>query len=245
MQQTDILMLICYGTFLLPFAALLGFYDNRKNGEYHFRTVRFVMTMLILIAFFVYCVIPFTYGIRSDVLLAINNAETGVAKTRAIQVHLQDDLSAVFPDILTSQTSSCYTNAIANYVEDQWKQDFFDSTCKKGSNLCSDNERDFFEKTRSLKNANGDSFVVDLGLIDEMLGRIWTTASTVYKKSRSFEGIIAPSHIGQPRVGTDRQAYEIYHQHLLNCASLQPVDWTVLKAPLIKTPATFCIGDCP
>lgn len=226
-----------------PFSALFGFYDDREDGAYRFRTGRFFSIIGALSIIPVIGIIILMLAVGNLVTGATKVAETAVAKNRAMSLHIQDDISTVFPDILNAQTAPCYTAAVSSYVQEEWAKSYRDETCKMDKGLCADNEQIFFEAARQKRNPYLFP-LLDLDPIGLMLETVWTTAKDMYETIRSFQGILDPSKVGQPRIGTDTQNYEAFRQYFVSCATLKPAPWIVPGAPLITSPAGICLGGC-
>ena len=231
-------------TLFLPFATLLGFFGDREDGFYRFRSERFILFVVLLSVLIIVSVFVLTYTVGNIVAGYSGIAETAVAKNRYLQKHIEDNISIFFPEILNPQTEPCYNAAISNYIEDEWAKSYRVETCKKGPEFCSDNEQAFFAALRSQKNPGSYPFM-DLDPIRVMIETIWVTARDLYDTIRSFQGIIDPSMIGKAHVGSDPQNYETYRQYFINCMAFQPMPWIAPDAQLITSPAGLCLGSCP
>ncbi len=228
---------------ILPIAVLFGFFDNRIDFPYRFRTTRFLIACGVVLIISLFHVFVFIKAVGEHLAKGAVAAETEIAKNRAKDVHTLDNLSAVFPEFLNSQTETCYDAAISNYVQDQWSKKYYEETCKLGPSFCSNDEKTYFEAVRHDINPH-DNPLRDLAAIDNMLGTVWLTAKDVYVLVRSFQGIIDPSSIGTPEVGIDNQAYETYRQYFLSCTTLTPLPWITRDAPIVTSPMKICLGKC-
>jgi hypothetical protein len=226
-----------------PCAALLGFYDDRDGG-YRFRTVRYFTVVGIISLIPVCGVFILMFAVGATLSESQKMAETAIARNRAQQLHIQDDLSVIFPDYLNAQTEPCYTSAISNYVEDQWGRSYREETCKLGAPYCANTEKDFYDLARYQRNPNNFP-LLDLDPIGFMMGTVQTAARNMYGTVRSFQGIIDPRSVGRSEVGANAQNYEIYRQYFLKCTTLQPEPWITPGAAVVKRPSHLCIGSCP
>jgi len=227
-----------------PFAALFGFYDNRKEATYRFRTGRF-FTLSIILAVFPICVTFALMGAIGNLVSgSAKNAEIAANHNRFLTLYIQSSLSVALPDIFDQRTEACYTAAISNFVEDRWRTAYRTASCKVDTAFCSDEEETFFNTVRHQRNPYHFPFL-DFDAMGLMLHTVWSTAKDTYDTARSFYGIQDPTSIGKPNIGTDAANYATFHHYFDTCTVLQPIMWITPDAPLVTSPAGLCLGSCP
>jgi hypothetical protein len=240
---TGLLVLLIFISIALPFAALFGFFDERKDGLSQFRSGRLAIATVVM------CLWPLGLAIivfakfYHDTSHGPETVEAAVTKNRIANNHRQDNFRVMFPQILPADKQACYAAAISNYVEDQWRGAYHDTTCSMGAGMCSDSEQSFFDKDQSLEKSR-HNLIMDTHATADVFKSIWPTAAAIYATIRSFHGILDPSTVGQPNIGTDQKAYDVFHKYITDCATLKPLGWAIYDTPLITSPEKICFGDC-
>lgn len=247
MSATPIAIFVLMGAciligLLLPLDAfgLLGKTDGTTRT---FKIRRYIAVIGLVISVSVIFQFALVFSIYQLVSDGVERAAPSQDKIRTTALLVQKNFSALNQEI--EKKDPCYTAAISNWIEDQWRDAFNKETCKKG--MCAKDETELFNllrrKTRSDQYPLIDMLNINLSVIGGMMEVTWLTAKQVYDRIRAFSGILDPTQIGKPQIGTDQEAFKIYQNYIDTCGAYKPANWLLLGSPI--TPPHLCFGICP
>ena len=236
-----LLVLLVLSPFILT---LFGFFETKTNGSVSFKSGRYAGSILVSIVAAAILVPVAAFFITQLVIDGAVAATDSTKLNRATQLHFQESVAGLFPEI--KEKNDCYTKALSNWVEDSWQKAYREATCSKGT--CANNQEEFINQfnKKYLPHQYGliTMMAVSFGMIGQSVSYISASASHHYGRIRSFTGILDPTEIGKPNIGTDKVAYDEYHSYINGCQAMQLKPWIVLKEPLFTSPASLCIGEC-
>lgn len=249
-MSTTLVALICLIILLallvlsLPVLSLLGFFETRTNGEYKFNTTRYVACIIITVLSSA-CLLPaLAYSIIQLNADGANQAVKSMLLARTTTLIAQQNAAALYPPL--QQKNTCFTIGISNWIEDTWKKDFRTAVCKASS--CTADVSAQLKQEQLDINAKGYDLVstATLGLkaIENVYAAAFLTAKINYNRMRSFAGLLDPSSIGQPDIGTNKEAYDEFKGFIAACDGLQPPHWITQKQKLLLNPMRLCVGEC-
>lgn len=224
---------------------LFGFFETKTNNSVSFKPWRYACSILVSIlataGLFPVLAILLTQLITDGETSAVQSAKLN----RAVQLRFQESAATLFPEI--KDKNDCYTKAVSNWVEDHWQKAYRASACNQGT--CSENEEEFINQLAQIKLPYQHDLLLMLAILFDMKGKavnnIWSSAKDYYNHIRSFIGILDPTEMEKPYIGNDKDAYNEYYSYINRCQTMQPKSWMVLKEPLVTSPVSLCMGECP
>lgn len=224
---------------------LFGFFETRANGRVTFKFARYVGSILVSIIASATLLPVLALTLTQLTIDGEATAVDSAKLNRATQLQFQESAGSLFPVI--KEKNDCYTKALSNWIEDHWQTAYREAACNQGT--CASNEDDYINLLNQKNPLDKYDILSMMGLSFDMKGKavnnIWAAAKHMYSGIRSFLGIVDPTEIGKPKIGTDNAAYDEYNSYIKRCQAMQPKSWMVSKEPLIISPISLCIGECP
>lgn len=226
----------------VPILTVFGFFEDRTNGFYRFRTSRFLAAALGVFILNICFYVPLYSCVANLIEGAEPVAEQGVLGSRATAEYTMNNLNVMFPGIMDDRSQKCYRAALSNYVEDQWDKYLHDESCNGQFHVCATTESDYYEALLN-KALPTQNLTVDMSAMNVVLGSVWLTASNMYKLAHRMLHI--PDKEGHFPDPPDVQMIAEQQKYLTNCSTLKPLSWVNRDDELMVERPHLCIGKCP